>query len=194
MAIRKSTVVSWQRFASFIAILFLVLSISCQNKNKELTARIDKLNQLLDSTNRLTAEIQFKEEEANAKKIEEDLEFIHQNFKDTLSQAMGFLLSDYHAILDGEEEEEKEKGMENTELMLKKELDFTRQQLINLKHDAEKASVEIVELNKYIEAESTAVYKLNSYVRLKHSEFERKKKLFQEYQPKVQAFLDSIKK
>lgn len=180
--------------APYVAIVLMVVLVSCQNGNKELTARIDKLNLLLDSTNRLTAQIQFHEEEANAKKIEDDLEFIHQHVKDTLSQSIGFLLSDYRALLDGEEEEEKEKGMENTELMLKKELDFTRQQLMNLKHDAEKASVEIVELNKYIEAESTAVYKLNAYVRLKHSDFERKRNLFQQYQPKVQAFLDSIKK
>ena len=169
--------------------------LSCNQGHPAVKARIDKVISVLDSTNLMTAKIDFEAEEANAQKIKSDMEFIQANFKDTLTHSMGYLLSDYHALLDGEEEEEKKQaGKEQYEIMLKKELDYTKKQLLNLRHDAENTDVTIETLNKYLEAESTAVFKLNDYVKHKQLEFERKNNQFKLLQPKVQAFIDSLKK
>ena len=104
-----------------LSISFLLLS-ACRNADPKVIARIDSTLVLLDSTNKIAASIQFEKEIENAKKIKSDLEFIQNNFTDTLTKDMGFVLSDYRGIV--AEEAEEGGGNEQYEAMLKKELDY----------------------------------------------------------------------
>lgn len=175
-----------------IILLVSTLITSCHNADPKVTTRIDSVMAVLDSTHAIAARIDFEKEEENAKKIKSDLEFIQNNFKDTLTKDMGFVLSDYRGIV--AEEEEEQGGHENYEKMLKKELEYSRMQILNLKHDFEKTDIPAEDFKKYFESESTAVSKLHAFVLTKQAEFLKKEQQFNSLQPKVQAFIDSLKK
>lgn len=176
----------------FLTLTSIVLLTSCHHADPKVIARIDSVMTVLDSTHALAARIDFEKEEENAKKIKSDLEFIQANFTDTLTKDMGFVLSDYRGIV--AEEEEEKGGGENYEKMLKKELEFSHTQLLNLKHDFEKTDINSEDFKKYFETESTAVSKLYLFVKSKQAEFSKKEKQFTSLQPQVQAFIDSLKK
>ncbi len=170
---------------------FFFVETACNQADPKVIAKIDHLLVVLDSTNKKVSGIDFEKEEEQTKKIKEDLNFIQTNFTDTLSKEMGFVLSDYRGII---AEEGESGGGENREKMLKKELDYTKKQLLDLKHDFEKAKLPEADFKKYFETESTTVSKLHAYVNLKQLEFNRKETQYNTLQPKVQAFLDSLKK
>lgn len=174
-----------------LSISFLLFS-ACHQADPKVIARVERILIVLDSSAKIASSINFKKEEENAKKIKSDLEFIQNNFTDTLTKEMGFVLSDYRGIV--AEEAEEGGGNENYEVQLKKELDYSHQQLLNLKHDFEKTDITPEDFKKYFETESTSVSKLNAFVKNKQAEFIRKENQFTNLQPKVQAFIDSLKK
>jgi hypothetical protein len=183
---------TFHKYFFYCTILLALLAAACHSSDSKVTARIDKILAKLDSSNQIVAGINFKKEKENAEKIEADLAFIQANFTDTLTKDMGFVLSDYRGIV-AEEAEEGGK-MENYEMMLKKELDYSKLQLLNLKHDIEKTDLSPEEFEKHFETESTSVSKLHAFVLNKQMEFQRKEKQFNSLQPQVQAFIDSLKK
>ena len=63
-----------------------------------------------------------------------------------------------------------------------------------MKHDFEKTDITPEDFKKYFETESTSVSKLNAFVLNKQTEFIKKESQFNSLQPKVQAFIDSMKK
>ncbi len=182
---------SYKKIA-FSLLILTGLNYGCNHSDPKVIARIDSVLVVLDSTSKMAASIDFEKEEETAKKIEADLDFIQDNFKDTLDMTTAALLKDYKAI--NAEEEEEGKGNENYALMLKKELEFTKQQLLNLKHDFERTDIKPEEFEKYFVTESTTVGKLNAFVAHKRAEFFQKEKQFNAVQPKVQEFIESIKK
>ncbi len=175
---------------TLVTIIAALFFEACHNSDPKVISRIDSLLKVLDTTNKIASTIDFSKEKENAKKIEEDLALIQTNFKDTLDKEMGILLFAYKGII--EEGEEEGSKSENYSNMLKKELDFSKTQLINLKHDFEKTDLTPEDFKKYFETEAIAVSKLNLFVKDKQEEFLRKEKQFSEMQPKVQAFIDSL--
>lgn len=169
-----------------------LLMVACNQPNAHNMERINRLSLQLDSTNQVVATLNFEEEEARAQKIKQDLEFIQTNFTDTLTQQTAILLTSYKSINEEEEEEKATAGKQ--EVMLKKELDFTKMQLLNLKHDAEKTDLSKEQFEKYFESESTAVSKISAFVLSKKAEFTRHEEQFKQLQPKVQLVIDSLKK
>jgi hypothetical protein len=183
------------KMKSIVSCLLLGLALlfysSCHKPDPKVIAKIDALLISLDSIHTKVGSLNFKQEETQSQKIREDLDFIQNNFRDTLTQDFGFVLSDYRAMVDGEE---NKSNNENLEKMLKKELDYSKLQVLNLKHDFEKSEMPEEDFKKFFETESLAVNKLSNYVTKKQLEFERKLKQFETLQPKVQNFIDSLKK
>ena len=162
---------------------------ACHHADPKTISRLDSLLAVLDTTQKMADSIDFKKEATNSNQIKSDLEFIQNNFKDTLTREMGFALSDYKSIV----ADEGKGGDENYELMLLKELHYSHEQVLNLKHDFEKADMNAEDLKKYYNTESIAVGNLYRFVKEKQNEFKRKEELYNRLQPKISMFIDSIK-
>jgi hypothetical protein len=75
-----------------------------------------------------------------------------------------------------------------------KELHYSKEQVLNLKHDFEKSEMNADDFKKYFNIEYTAIANLHRFVKEKQNEFQRKEELFNRLRPKVSSFIDSLKK
>ena len=173
----------------FISIVFFN---ACKQKDSEVSSRLNNAVSLLKQAQAKTEKIDFEAEKKIAYTVEQNLEFIEKQKLDSFYPEMGFVLSDYKSII-AEEAEEGNRD-EHLEVMLKKELNYTQQQLSNLKHDFSNNQISKIEFNKYFYSESTAVSNIYKYITKQQTEFLKKQKLFNELNPKIEALIDSLKK
>jgi hypothetical protein len=191
---------------SLIAILVIpLLMVSCkQKKTTGETNEIDSLIVALERIKPVANSIDFVLEDSIRKVVNKKSEEINELLKDSLSAYHSILISNYTRIgkkkdrIKNPEDESKKtdpssyEGQEKKYLM--KEIDYTINQLKNLKHDFQNDLFKTEEeFRNYFEIETESAKKIISFVNVEKAANENKIETFKMLHPKVVLFHDSLK-
>jgi len=162
----------------YIALFFVIglIVISCKSTKYE--KEITNLNNLYDSLNKkeiALKNIDYVKTEAYFLETQNNLNFIQNNFKDSMEHEMANFLSDYYAILEPLEMFNEKRS----ELL--EELDYSKEQISNLLHDINNNSLSATVIEKSytteVEASNETINSVNAMVEMGEkviSEFEQR--------------------
>lgn len=174
----------------FMLIFGVCLFTSCQqNPHGERIEKTDSLRTAMKELNSIFSEIDYDHHMANRADMMQDIERVEGHFKstqDTMPRDLAFTLSDYRLIWKGY------KRMEGEYNNLKKELDFTSQQVKTLHTDLENNAVNENLAQRFLDEEVEAVEKLDIGVRSFDEKMKRTEKKYKDKKPVIIQLADSL--
>lgn len=174
-------------FGVFIALWSLT---SCQqNPHAERIEKADSLQTAVKELNAIFSNIDYDHHMANRSDMMQDIERVEGFFKstqDTMPRDLAFELSDYRLIWKGY------KRMEGEYNTLKKELDYTGQQVKTLHTDLENNAVNENMGQRFLDEEIDAVERLDIGVRSFDEKMKRTEKKYKDKKPVIVQLADSL--
>lgn len=130
---------------SIIALIALtIISPSCKRtKYAKEIAHLDSLQTLLTETDSVLKSIDTVKINACYMEIKNNLNFIQENYKDTMAREMALFLSDYRTMQEAMEEINREQKH------YVEELEYSEKQIENLIHDLQKNAIEEEKVREY---------------------------------------------
>lgn len=161
----------------FLIVPSLLLCFACNQKkgNDAYTRAIDSLDWKLEKTDSIFERIAFEKAEKVAVTIAEKIEKINaldggKHDDKTIELISAYSLVRWFENQSGEEEEREKKGIkevketeEDPKEMLEKQLEYSKSQLQNLRHDYVNGKFEKEEAKRYLSDEKRAIDKLYTY-------------------------------
>lgn len=174
-------------FGVFIALCSLT---SCQqNPHAERIEKADSLKTAVKELDAIFSNIDYDHHMSNRSDMMQDMERVEGHFKstqDTMPRDLAFELSDYRLIWKGY------KRMEGEYKNLKKELDYTGQQVKTLHTDLENNSLSENMAQRFLNEEVEAVEKLDNGVRSFAEKMKRTEKKYKDKKPVIVQLADSL--
>ena len=146
-------------------LLFLLLSLpfifgSCRdNETKEEISSIDSLYRAVLSADSLIRYVDVEKISGYKEEIVTNMGYIQKNFNDSMTNELRILLTDYYAI-----RKPLRVLLSRTEFYMQ-ELNYSKEQLQNLKHDIEQGTIEKEQFSKHLETENQAISGLVKEIR-----------------------------
>lgn len=192
------------RVILIVALIAVSLS-ACQEKIKD-TVELREMDSVLielKKTKGILDSINFNRYQQIKQKVTQDILWIQENLRDTLTRSQSILISNYARIVGKrgigtakktEEEPKSDPGYDNQRRdFINKELDLCIKQLENLKHDTEQKIIAVGEVRKFLEAEKHNAEKIITYVRLERSKSSNAQEILDSLGPQIASFIDSLK-
>ncbi|MFN5209996.1 MAG: hypothetical protein ACK5CO_10715 [Bacteroidota bacterium] len=169
----------------FLLVPTILLCVACNSKkeNDSYTQTIDSLSMKLEKTDSIFESIAFEKAEKVAVTIAEKIEKINaldggKHDDKTIELISAYSLVRWFENQSGEEEEREKKGIkevketeEEPKEMLEKQLEYSKSQLQNLRHDYVNGKFEKEEASRYLADEKRAIDKLYTYTENKSLQY-----------------------
>ncbi|KAB1063361.1 hypothetical protein [Salibacter halophilus] len=169
-------------------VLLGVLVMACtSNVNQEQIDKIDSLIVTLEHSQKRMDSLNFQEIAEKKEKIEEHIDFIHNNYHDTLSKYLANNLSEYKMT----EEEIKKIVLDNRE-KVEMELDKSIEQLENLKADIQNNLLEEEQAKAYYADEEEAAKKMNQATDKIVKSYQRSERRFKIFYPVADSLITQL--
>lgn len=172
-----------------LSISLLVFLTACQPAiDQAKVAKIDSLQQSIDSSQQMLAQLDTTMMFNYANHYFDNINYIKSTFNDTIETETAFFIDKYY-------------GMRKTMKLMQsqyhdnaEELQITKQQLSDLKHDAEEGLLEEKQFDKYLELESENVLKVKSLTNQLVDAYEATIPAYDEMNPKIDSLIAEDKK
>jgi hypothetical protein len=172
----------------YFVLLFEVIIFSCKKTDLLYeTSQLDSAIVKIDSSEKILAMVDTVKLDGCLSKIKSDVDFIQQNYKDTMEKQLAMELAHYSYI------RKPLLNMRNAYNFLRQAVGYSREQMKNLKHDMSNNLLEEKQAKEYFEQENEAAQKiLKTAVELKNTETE-KLSICDSLTPKVEQIISGIK-
>lgn len=164
-----------------------ILLTSCGNRNEKFFAEVEKLEETLARAEESLKVIDTSKTGEYYRISNENLTFIHDNFKDTMNRETTLMIADYAAS-----RKSLRMLMENyTDVT--KELAYSRTQLSSLKADIQNNLMAEDKFTDYYASESKSVEKLDELVQNLVQWYDSALKMYETKSPPVEKFISRLK-